>query len=93
MSDQYDAYHTLIDELTHHNKVLELLILVVIGAGLVPLHHRLEHLLIDRLTKPRPVKQADFRDRQSPDLEDISATPSTGDGGIALTDDGAEADD
>jgi tetratricopeptide (TPR) repeat protein len=84
--------HPLIDELTHHNKVLELLILVVIGAGLVPLHHRLEHLLIERLTKHRPVKQADFRDRLGPDLEEVSATPSKGDGGPALTEDGAKAD-
>lgn len=44
--------HPLIGALTHHNKVLELLILVVIGAGLVPLHHRLERLVITRLTKP-----------------------------------------
>jgi len=45
--------HPLIEQLVHHNKVLELLVLVVIGAGLVPLHHRLEHLVIARLTKPR----------------------------------------
>jgi hypothetical protein len=45
--------HPPIGELTHHNKVLELLILVVIGAGLVPLHHKLERLLIEKLTKPR----------------------------------------
>lgn len=45
--------HPPIGELTHHNKVLELLILVVIAAGLVPLHHKLEHLLIKKLTKSR----------------------------------------
>ena len=38
----------------HHNKVLELLVLVVIGAGLVPLHHRVEKLVIAKLTKPMP---------------------------------------
>lgn len=43
--------HPLISTLVHHNKVLELLILVVIGAGLVPLHHRLEHLVLERLTR------------------------------------------
>ena len=37
----------------HHNKVLELLALVVIGAGLVPLHHRLEHLVLTKLTQHR----------------------------------------
>lgn len=45
--------HPLIETLVHHNKVLELLVLVVIGAGLVPLHHRLEHLVITKLTKQR----------------------------------------
>ncbi len=49
--------HPLIAQLMHHNKVLELLVLVVIGAGLVPLHHRLEHLVIATLTKPRLPKQ------------------------------------
>jgi tetratricopeptide (TPR) repeat protein len=45
--------HPLIEGLTHHNKVFELLVLVVIGAGLVPLHHRLEGIVIAKLTKPR----------------------------------------
>lgn len=45
--------HPLIEQLMHHNKVLELLVLVVIGAGLVPLHHRLEHIVIAHLTKQR----------------------------------------
>jgi hypothetical protein len=35
----------------HHNKVLELLVLVFIGAGLVPLHHRLEHIVLKKITK------------------------------------------
>lgn len=48
--------HPLIGGLTHHNKILELLILVVIGAGLVPLHHKLEKIVIAKLTKPLPVK-------------------------------------
>jgi len=43
--------HPLIEELMHHNKVLELLVLVFIGAGLVPLHHRLEHIVLKKLTK------------------------------------------
>lgn len=48
--------HPLIGNLTHHNKILELLILVVIGAGLVPLHHRLERLVLAKLTKPLDLK-------------------------------------
>jgi tetratricopeptide (TPR) repeat protein len=45
--------HPVIGEMTHHNKILELLILVIVGAGLVPLHHRLEKLVLTKLTKPR----------------------------------------
>ena len=43
--------HPLIEQIMHHNKVYELLLLVCIGAGLVPLHHRLEHLVLEKLTK------------------------------------------
>ena len=43
--------HPIIADLMHHNKVLELLVLVCIGAGLVPLHHWLEHIVLERLTK------------------------------------------
>lgn len=43
--------HPFVAELTHHIPILELLIFVCIAAGLIPLHHRLEHLLIERLTK------------------------------------------
>ena len=49
--------HPLIEQLMHHNKVLELLVLVVIGAGLVPLHHRLEQVVLTKLTMPRLPKQ------------------------------------
>ena len=45
--------HPLIGQLVHHNKILELLVLVMIGAGLVPLHHKLEHIIIEKLTKEK----------------------------------------
>ena len=45
--------HPLIGQLMHHNKILELLVLVMIGAGLVPLHHKLEHIIIEKLTKEK----------------------------------------
>lgn len=45
--------HPLIGQLMHHNKILELLVLVMIGAGLVPLHHKLEHIIIEKLTKDK----------------------------------------
>lgn len=51
--------HPLIGDLVHHNKILELLVLVGIGAGLVPLHHKLEHVIIEKLTKDKPAKPAE----------------------------------
>jgi len=67
--------HPLIGELTHHNKVLELLILVVIGAGLVPLHHKLEHHLIERLTKPLPIKKPAFGNSDTNNMEEVANMP------------------
>ena len=43
--------HPLVADFTHHVPVWELLIFVGIAAGIIPLHHRLEHLLIEKLTK------------------------------------------
>ncbi|MBS1511903.1 MAG: tetratricopeptide repeat protein [Bacteroidetes bacterium] len=43
--------HPAVAELTHHVPILELLIFVCIAAVLIPLHHRLEHLLIEKITK------------------------------------------
>lgn len=43
--------HPFVTEITHHIPILELLIFVSIAAGLIPLHHRLEHLLIEKLTR------------------------------------------
>ncbi len=48
--------HPFIGNLMHHNKVLELLALVVIGAGLVPLHHRLEKFILTKLIQSRSLK-------------------------------------
>lgn len=43
--------HPVIAAFTHHIPILELLIFVSIAALLVPAHHRLEHILINKLTK------------------------------------------
>ncbi len=43
--------HPVVADFTHHIPVLELLIFVSIAALLVPAHHRLEHILIAKLTK------------------------------------------
>jgi len=75
--------HPLIGETTHHNKVLELLILVVVGAGLVPLHHRVEHLLIQRLTKPRLVKRPSFQKVENADAEHVAGISTKADENIS----------
>ncbi len=41
--------HPFIEKITHHTPVLMLLILVGIAAILVPLHHKLEHFIKERL--------------------------------------------
>lgn len=45
--------HPMVIRITHHKPILELLIFVVIGACLVPLHHKLEHWLIGKLIRNR----------------------------------------
>ena len=42
--------HPLVKELTHHIPILELLIFVGVAALLVPAHHKLEQILLKRLT-------------------------------------------
>ena len=44
--------HPQVKELTHHNPVLELLVFVAIASFIIPSHHRIEHWMIRRLTKP-----------------------------------------
>jgi tetratricopeptide (TPR) repeat protein len=45
--------HPMVADFTHHRPVLELLIFMAIGAGLIPLHHKLEHWLIAKLIRDR----------------------------------------
>ncbi|HRF25516.1 MAG TPA: hypothetical protein PLR98_15190, partial [Chitinophagaceae bacterium] len=45
--------HPAVAEFTHHNPLYEILIFVVIAAILIPLHHKLEHWLIEKLTHHR----------------------------------------
>lgn len=52
--------HPFVLEITHHTPVFELLIFVCIAAVLIPAHHRIEHWLIEKLTRkhqhPEPGK-------------------------------------
>ena len=41
--------HPYLETITHHSVVLMLLILISIGALLVPLHHKLEHWITDKM--------------------------------------------
>jgi tetratricopeptide (TPR) repeat protein len=42
--------HPTVAELTHHTPILEILIFVALAAILIPLHHRLEHWMIHKLS-------------------------------------------
>lgn len=43
--------HPYVLELTQHSPVYEILIFVIIAAILIPAHHRIEHWLVERLTR------------------------------------------
>lgn len=45
--------HPTVKEITHHTPVLEMLIFVAIASILIPLHHRVEHWLIEKLVQIR----------------------------------------
>ncbi len=47
--------HPAVAEFTHHNPLFEILIFVAIAAILIPLHHKLEHWLIAKLTHHRHI--------------------------------------
>jgi tetratricopeptide (TPR) repeat protein len=47
--------HPFVADLTHHIPLLELLVFVSIAAGIIPLHHRLEHLLIEKLIRGKHI--------------------------------------
>ena len=51
--------HPFLERITHHSPVLMLLALVCIAAGLVPLHHKLEHWAVHKLVeKNRAIRLA-----------------------------------
>jgi hypothetical protein len=43
--------HPRIADITHHSPVATLLLMVIIAAVLIPLHHRLEHNVINRMVE------------------------------------------
>lgn len=45
--------HPTVKEITHHTPVLEMLIFVAIASILIPLHHKVEHWLIEKLLQNR----------------------------------------
>ena len=59
--------HPLIANFTNHKPIFELLIFVGIGAGLIPLHHKLEHVLISKLIKDKHLRDAHLGKRKPTD--------------------------
>lgn len=43
--------HPFLEEVTHHSPILMLLCLVALASLLIPLHHKLEHWIKDKMTK------------------------------------------
>ncbi len=62
--------HPRVVEWTHHNPVLEILIFVAFAGLLIPLHHKLEHLMIELL-----VRRAKQHEHEIP-VATKKATPS-----------------
>ncbi|MDB5015098.1 MAG: hypothetical protein JWQ25_3300 [Daejeonella sp.] len=57
--------HPMVANFAHHIPLFELLIFVSIAAGIIPLHHRLEHLMIEKLTKRRNIFNARHSEPES----------------------------
>ena len=63
--------HPMVANFAHHIPVYELLIFVSIAACIIPLHHRLEHLLIKKLTKGKYIVKASQSEPESVEAEKI----------------------
>ena len=62
-------FHPYIEEITHHNPLLMLLILVGIAALLLPLHHKLEHWATNKLIIKNRAMKLKFAKKTIQDLE------------------------
>ena len=45
--------HPFVSELTNHTPIVEIIIFVSLATVIIPLHHKLEHLLIANLTREK----------------------------------------
>ena len=61
-------FHPFIEEVTHHNPLLMLLILVGIAALLLPLHHKLEHWATNKLIVKNRAMRLKFARKTIQDL-------------------------
>ncbi|MCX6317917.1 MAG: hypothetical protein NTW29_11540 [Bacteroidetes bacterium] len=60
--------HPMVASITHHTPVLEILIFVAIAALVIPLHHRLEHWMIHKLShwhQKHPAKKIEAETKES----------------------------
>lgn len=56
--------HPFIGNLTHHIPVLEMLVFVTIAVILIPIHHRIEHLVVERLMSNHALQQSRMKARK-----------------------------
>ncbi|MBK8600402.1 MAG: hypothetical protein IPN80_07455 [Flavobacterium sp.] len=56
--------HPFLEKITHHSPILILLALVIIAGVLVPLHHKVEHLLVSKLVE----KNKNFKMRKAAEI-------------------------
>jgi tetratricopeptide (TPR) repeat protein len=60
--------HPIVQHITHHTPILEILIFVAIAGLLIPLHHRLEHWMIEMLVRRvqgNDIPHAEIKDEKS----------------------------
>jgi tetratricopeptide (TPR) repeat protein len=61
--------HPWVEEVTHHNPILALLVLVLLASVLVPAHHRLEDMIRKNMTRRRRAKQSKRMNTTPPQTE------------------------
>jgi hypothetical protein len=48
--------HPAVAEFTHHSPFYEIIIFVAIAAFITPMHHKIQHWIIEKLTRHRKLK-------------------------------------
>jgi CDP-diglyceride synthetase len=61
--------HPFLERVTHHSPILMLLALVVIASLLIPIHHRIENWIKDKMTKKNKTIRLEHAKKTIEDLE------------------------